>query len=255
MDRKLLDYLPPVLRDILEFQTINAANEPEIRLAWEALEQVLADQFLETAGPRGLAVWEKELKLLTKDTDSLKDRRLRIKAMWMMKRPYTLPWLRDWMDGLCGRGSHTESTKDYTLNLTLDGRNQKHLPAKLSEIQTMLTRACPANMEYSLDTELSGSMTACHALHGGQLIELSGGDAFRAGLARYEALTGGVVWEFRGYDVIPGSSGRHSGLSGGGLLEIHGRDAIPADGLRHSALTGGWMIELPDSDMKGDVTL
>lgn len=37
MDRKLLDYLPPVLREVLEFQAINAANEPEISIAWDAL--------------------------------------------------------------------------------------------------------------------------------------------------------------------------------------------------------------------------
>lgn len=46
MDRKLLDYLPPVLREVLEFQAINAANEPEISIAWDALALVLANQFL-----------------------------------------------------------------------------------------------------------------------------------------------------------------------------------------------------------------
>ena len=45
MDRKLLDYLPPVLREVMEFQAINEANEPEISLAWDALSLVMANQF------------------------------------------------------------------------------------------------------------------------------------------------------------------------------------------------------------------
>ena len=49
MDRKLLDYLPPVLQEVLEFQAINGANEPELSMAWDALTLVLANQFLETA--------------------------------------------------------------------------------------------------------------------------------------------------------------------------------------------------------------
>ena len=57
MDRKLLDYLPPVLREVLEFQAINAANEPEISIAWDALALVLANQFLDTATASGVAVW------------------------------------------------------------------------------------------------------------------------------------------------------------------------------------------------------
>lgn len=60
MDRKLLDYLPPVLREVMEIQAINEANEPEISLAWDALSLVMANQFLDTADSTGLSVWERE---------------------------------------------------------------------------------------------------------------------------------------------------------------------------------------------------
>ena len=93
MDRKLLDYLPPVLREVLEFQAINAANEPEISIAWDALALVLANQFLDTATASGVAVWERELNIRPKDTDTLEVRKARIKALWNLELPYTLPWL------------------------------------------------------------------------------------------------------------------------------------------------------------------
>ena len=43
MDRKLINYLPPVLRDVTEFKAINDANEPEISLAWDGLDRVMAN--------------------------------------------------------------------------------------------------------------------------------------------------------------------------------------------------------------------
>ena len=112
MDRKLLDYLPPVLREVLEFQAINAANEPEISIAWDALALVLAAS--------GVAVWERELNIRPKDTDTLEVRKARIKALWNLEMPYTLPWLKNWLTGLCGELGHEESIVDYTINIQLD---------------------------------------------------------------------------------------------------------------------------------------
>lgn len=84
MDRRLLNYLPPVLREVLEFIIINEANEPEIALAWDAVTRVLANQFLEDADEDGVAMWERELELYPKDTDTLEVRKARIKAKWNM---------------------------------------------------------------------------------------------------------------------------------------------------------------------------
>lgn len=80
MDRRLINYLPPVLREVLEFQAINNANEPEISIAWDALALLLANQFLDTATEAGVKVWERELRIFPKDTDTLAGRKARIKA-------------------------------------------------------------------------------------------------------------------------------------------------------------------------------
>ena len=120
MDRHLLNYLPPVLREVLEFQIINGANEPEISLAWDAITRVLANQFLEDADEDGVAVWEQELRLFPKDTDTLEARKARIKAKWNLELPYTLRWLKNWLAGLCGPDGHSVSLQDYTLDIQLD---------------------------------------------------------------------------------------------------------------------------------------
>lgn len=146
MDRKLLDYLPPVLREVLEFQAINAANEPEISIAWDALALVLANQFLDTATASGVAVWERELNIRPKDTDTLEVRKARIKALWNLELPYTLPWLKNWLTGLCGELGHEESIVDYTINIQLDYTVLPDADALAAEILDMLLMVRPANM-------------------------------------------------------------------------------------------------------------
>lgn len=146
MDRRLLNYLPPVLRDVLEFQAINGACEPEISLAWDALALVLANQFLDTADINGVSVWEKELRIFPKDSDTMEMRKARIKAMWNLEVPYTLPWLRNWLTKICGPIGHEVSIDDYTINIQLDSTVLPNSSEMAEEILSMLLRVRPSNM-------------------------------------------------------------------------------------------------------------
>ena len=146
MDRKLLDYLPPVLQEVLEFQAINGANEPELSMAWDALTLVLANQFLETADTCGVAIWEKELKLFPKDTDTLAERKARIKAIWGLELPYTVPWLKNWLTSICGPEGHEETIADYTIHIQLDYTVLPNANSLAQEILNMLLAVRPCNM-------------------------------------------------------------------------------------------------------------
>lgn len=115
MDRRLLDYLPPVLREVLEFQTINGANEPEISLTWDSLARVMGNQFLDSADQDGVAVWERELQIYPKDTDTLDARKARIKAKWNTELPYTMRWLQS----LRGADNPRPTVEEYTLRVSL----------------------------------------------------------------------------------------------------------------------------------------
>lgn len=150
MDRRLLDYLPPVLRDVLEFQAINEANEPEISLAWDAMALILANQFLETADAVGVGVWEKELRIFPKDTDTLEMRKARIKALWNLELPYTTPWLRNWLTSLCGPDGHEETIFEYTIHIQLDYTVLPDAEKLAAEILDMLLTVRPANMRVML---------------------------------------------------------------------------------------------------------
>lgn len=69
MDRKLINYLPYVVRDYAEFQGITGAEQPEFENAWAAVDDLLNNQFIKTAGNLGLSRWEKILGITPKGTD------------------------------------------------------------------------------------------------------------------------------------------------------------------------------------------
>ena len=67
MDRKLINYLPYVVRDYAEFQGITGAEQPEFENAWAAVDDLLNNQFIKTAGNLGLSRWEKILGITQKE--------------------------------------------------------------------------------------------------------------------------------------------------------------------------------------------
>lgn len=157
MDRRLLDYLPPVLREVMEMRAVNGANEPEIAAAWDGLARLLDNQFLETADARGVAVWEKELKILPRNTDTLEGRKARIKAMWNRDMPYTVPWLKSWLDSLCGAEGHKEAVSGYVLEAELDYDALPDTDAAVKEIAELLSSAIPANMLLRMSAVANGA--------------------------------------------------------------------------------------------------
>lgn len=120
MDRKLIDYLPPVLREVMEFMAITGAQQPEIEDAWDALNLVMDNQFIDTATEDGVAVWESELNITPLTTDTLEERKDRIKTFWIYGVVYTYNWLVGWLKSSCGNKRTLPPTvSDYTLRVAL----------------------------------------------------------------------------------------------------------------------------------------
>lgn len=119
MDRNLIDYLPPVLRSVREFIAVTDAQQPEIEQAWAALDLVMDNQFLESATEEGVAMWEKELAIMPLQTDTLEQRKQRIKAAWTYGVVYTYRWLIGWLQAACGANNPAPVLDDYVLRTYL----------------------------------------------------------------------------------------------------------------------------------------
>lgn len=119
LDRKLIDYLPPVLQSVMEFAAITGAQQPEIEAAWDALNLVMDNQFIDTATEAGVTVWEKELNIVPLATDTLDDRKQRLKTAWTYGVVYTYNWLVNWLKTSCGESNPPPTINDYTLRVSL----------------------------------------------------------------------------------------------------------------------------------------
>ena len=145
MERKLIDYLPYVIRDYAEFQGI---EQPEIEKAWNTTDDLLDNQFIPTAGNMGLSRWEKILGITPKGTDSLEDRRFRILTRINEELPYTLPQLRNILETLCGKGNYSADVEEGTYQLLV----KIGLAAKnnFNDVESLLNRVVPQNMVVTL---------------------------------------------------------------------------------------------------------
>ena len=139
MERKLINYLPYVVRDYAEFQGITGAEQPEFEAAWAAAEDLLSNQFIKTAGNLGLSRWEKILGITPKGTDTLDDRRFRVLARLNEELPYTLSQLRVILENLCGPGNSSAEVTDYTLLVKVGVAAKKNF----EDVQTLLVRVAP----------------------------------------------------------------------------------------------------------------
>lgn len=139
---KLINYLPPVLRDVPEFQAINNANDPEISLAWEALDQVMSNQFLSTSDEGSIRVWEKALGLKPKTTDSLEDRRFGLSIRFNNGLPYTYTKMIDLLNQLCGSGNFKTVLSGYDLVVKVGLSSS----GAYESVNTLLQQMVPANI-------------------------------------------------------------------------------------------------------------
>ena len=160
--RELLAYLPYLYREIAEYQGICAGEQPQIDAAWAAAAQCMDDQFIPSAGDYGLARWEAMLGISPAASDTLQTRRARILALLLREQnPYTLPWLRAWLEAQFGAGSVTAEVEDYTLWIEyLDPGDD---PVGLTDaIAAALEEILPLNLRYGriLSTGMGGTTSA-----------------------------------------------------------------------------------------------
>ncbi|GHU85639.1 hypothetical protein FACS1894198_3860 [Clostridia bacterium] len=159
MGRKLIDYIPHILRNVLEYRAITEAEQVEIDRLWLNLEAALNDQFVSIAAISGIRRYEKILKIIPEADETLEERRFAILARFNETLPFTITKLRQQLTALCG-DDYKLTISGYSLELKL-ALNDKF---QLMAIGEMLNREVPANMQISLDLkyntyEILGSYT------------------------------------------------------------------------------------------------
>ena len=149
MDRKLIDYLPPVIKNAAEFEAIMEAIQPEFVDVETAIINAFNDTFVNDATEVGVKRWESMLKIVPKSVDTLEDRKFRILARLNEQLPYTFRSLDDRLITLCGQNGFTmELFNDiYTLKV----RIELVVKGQYEAVEQLLKRIVPANLVIDLD--------------------------------------------------------------------------------------------------------
>jgi len=148
VDRSIIDYLPPVLRDVPEFKILMVAEQPELDALWLAQDNALDDQFVTSATENGVQRWESILNITPKATITLDERKFTILTRLAEQLPYTITMLKSMLSTMCGPDGYklTLDAEAYTLTvlIALTAVNN------FNDVCLMLRRVCPANLVIAL---------------------------------------------------------------------------------------------------------
>lgn len=137
-DRKLIEYLPYVLRDVLEYKSIlDVAEQPEAVQLFDSTNNLMDDGFISTATVQGLKRWENMLGIPSDESEPIDSRRSRVLARWNEQLPYTIRSFMQKLITLQGNDNITiDFDKDtYTLTVVthLENKGQQESLAYLFE--------------------------------------------------------------------------------------------------------------------------
>ena len=142
--RQYNEYLPDVLREILEFKELGKTTDERFAMLDQESKCVLNNSFISSLDDYGCSRWEKMLHLVKRDTDSIEDRRLRILTKFLNQLPYTEKRLHEMLEGLCGQdGYHLEvniTEECVRVKIELGRKNQ------FNAVKKMLEEIIPLNL-------------------------------------------------------------------------------------------------------------
>lgn len=148
--RKLLDYYPPVVKNILDFQELTKSQETLVGQVWDAVSLAWDNQFIDEATEEGVSNWETDYSLVPSKSDTLKQRKQRLKSKWVPSNKYTFEWLNSWLKTACGDKKFTEAKlEDYTVKTYLP------ISCNYTNILTDMREYIPSNMVISPTLQLN----------------------------------------------------------------------------------------------------
>lgn len=146
MNRKvdLLSYLPPFLQDFKENKETLEAMDPEFTLAWNGADQVLKNEFIETADEFGISRFEGILNILPSKQDTLEVRRRRVLFRWFNRFPQTLRVFLERLAEICRNSDYTV-TKNF-LEYRMDITTNLEEAGQAEELDRLIEEMIPCNM-------------------------------------------------------------------------------------------------------------
>lgn len=139
------EYWPLIVKNTAEFGQIAVAENPEFNYLAACIYRVLKDSFIDADMTEyGVSRWEKILKLVPAETDTLDDRKARILYYLSVKLPYTWRVLKQMLTDYIGDAFVMEYRNDYGQLILHTDRISDD---KVHTINELLERVLPQHIE------------------------------------------------------------------------------------------------------------
>lgn len=147
LSHDLLPLLPPVYRNVQDYQQICDAEKAEFDLLANSVEGIQNNFFFQTMDEDSVAQWEKVFHIVAvPEKESLEFRRQRVMTRIATRPPYTLGFLYQKLDELIGAGGWTCSITYplYELRLATSAKNQSYY----DEVTHLINKIKPAHIVF-----------------------------------------------------------------------------------------------------------
>ncbi|MCM3748024.1 YmfQ family protein [Paenibacillus pasadenensis] len=157
MAEPLLTRLPEFYEDSREFKELLASEDAEVAAAESAVQSLLDDQFVMTAGEEAIRRRERVLGILADEAaEPLTFRRMRIVNRYSTKPPFTLRYLQKRLDELAGPGRALAMVDPDNYVLTVSAAIQDALLFR--EVERTIQAVKPANLIYEQQTAVADTL-------------------------------------------------------------------------------------------------
>lgn len=147
LSHDMLPLLPPVYRNVQDYQQICDAEKAEFDLLANSVEEIQNNFFFQTMDEDSVAQWEKVFHIVAvPEKEALEFRRQRVMTRIATRPPYTLGFLYQKLDELIGAGGWTCSITYplYELRLATSAKNQSYY----DEVTHLINKIKPAHIVF-----------------------------------------------------------------------------------------------------------
>lgn len=137
-------YLPDIIHQIREYQEIEKKYDHNIVTAISQLNRIEQNRFLDGLDEYGCERNEQILGIIPDPSDTLEDRRRRIRGYYTSNKPYTIKKLREVLGAMCGENGYilTVDTENYIVKVAIKLESRR----LVNNADELVRRMIPANL-------------------------------------------------------------------------------------------------------------
>ena len=154
---KLIEYLPPIMRQFTEMQQIMEVGDKELENINDVSDKVFSNAFIESCDEDGIKRFENPFGIAPDASERLEARKMRVYALWNSSLPYTLRGLYRQLDTMCGEGNYivAGNLEDYELNIC----THLTVPADVESAIATIEKMVPENMVISFSNQIQNNIS------------------------------------------------------------------------------------------------